>query len=104
VLQGIELEIQDLAQFVLPQRPEYDGLVDAVHEFGSEFPPRGFDSGSADFAGRVFVQLTAAPGAFRFGRSEAQTGVQNGTHLRRAQVAGHENQGPREVDAPVVAA
>ncbi len=41
--------------------------------------------------------------AFNFGSGESQIGSQNGTHFGSPQVAGHEDQGAREVHAAVVA-
>ena len=95
--------LQDFPQFGCAKRLKHHRLVDAVHEFRGEFPPRGFHAGARDLVGQLLVNRSGRGLALRLTGGKAQAGLQNRTHLRGAQVAGHEDQGAREIHAAVVA-
>ena len=96
LLNHAQLDLQDLLQMRLFQRPEDHDLVNAVHELRRELPPRSLD--------RRATHLLIQPIVFaRLRRAEPKTAGDHVVHLRGAQVRGHHDQALRKIHAPVVA-
>ena len=94
VLHGVEFEIENALELLGEQRAEDDDLVEAVHEFGREFPAGGVDGGVLDFP----VEGTAGLVSGR----ETEARLHQAVDFARAEVGGEEDHGLGEIDAAVV--
>src|SRR3954470_15202945 len=103
LLDDVQLKRQNLPEFGLTEGPEYDGLVDTVHELRRELAPRRFDTRAADLLVELLVANAVGGLPLRLACGETEIGTKNRAHLGRAQIAGHEDQRAREVHAAVVA-
>src|SRR5207245_733291 len=78
----------------------YDA-VDAVDEFGGKLAPGRFQAGPGNLFRQTILERRRLFGWFGCGESPSRT--QNGTDFDGAEVAGHKDQGLREIDPAIVA-
>jgi len=100
----VRLDVEDAAQFGLPERTEHHDLIKPVHEFRSELAASRFHTALADLLVDLVVEDFARGHALGFlRRTKTEARSHQGRHLRRAEVARHEDHGATEIDLAVVA-
>ena len=95
LLHHAQLDFQNLFEVFGTQGLEHHRLVDAVHEFRSEFPSRRFDRSAINFLIQAGVHLRG------FVR-ETESAIDQVTHLTGSQIRRHDDDALRQIDAPVI--
>lgn len=103
LLHRVQFDGQYRLEFRGPQGPEHDGVVDAVHELGSELASRGLNACAGELVLEIAIEIAGSVLTLEVVGGEAHFGMQQGADLRSTEVAGHEDQGARKVDAAIVA-
>src|SRR5262245_25606570 len=96
-LNRAELELQNPAQIIVVEWLEHDRPVDPAHELRREVLPSRLDRGTS----QLFLEARACLRTLG-SASESDTARRHGRHLVGAKVGGHDDDGAREIDAPIV--
>ena len=91
-----QFDIEHFLKLLALQRVEYHNLVEAVHEFRRELPPRRFHR-------RTFYLLIQAADGFVGRLGETHATLHELDNLTATQVGGQEDHGLREIHLTVIA-
>ena len=103
LLHHVQLDVENLTQFLGSQRAEGYDAIQPVHELGREFSARGVDAAAAEFPVEFFIGRRTLSLARLFQSIEPELGSEQSAHFRGSQITGHEDHGAGEIHFAVVA-